>query len=168
MNKDNRGKENTTDGKEPTLPPDAPTPQPLDPKTGQYGAYWILSEAERKGGFVRPVRTKYIHVGIRPKYPTRELTPEEHQAYDHYGYVLHEAYPEGSPEANEGKTGRYWTAAMLKSGCGKATSMARELAETYAKQPDYYGGTFCFHCNDHLPVGADGEFTWEDGSRVGT
>jgi hypothetical protein len=52
--------------------------------------------------------------------------------------------------------------------CGVATTMAEHLAETYARAPHFYSGTFCANCRTHLPVGPDGEFTWEDGSRVGT
>lgn len=52
--------------------------------------------------------------------------------------------------------------------CGAATTMGQTLAETYARQPDFYSGTFCVGCGSHFPVGADGEFVWEDGSKVGT
>lgn len=52
--------------------------------------------------------------------------------------------------------------------CGSATTMGQTLAETYARQPDFYSGTFCVGCGKHFPVGADGEFVWDDGSKVGT
>lgn len=52
--------------------------------------------------------------------------------------------------------------------CGGATTMSRDLAQTYARQPNFYSGTFCVQCNAHFPVGEDGEFVWEDGSRVGS
>lgn len=39
----------------------APAPQPIDPATGMHGDYWVLSEAERSKGFVRPVRRSYRH-----------------------------------------------------------------------------------------------------------
>lgn len=52
--------------------------------------------------------------------------------------------------------------------CGGATTMGQTLAETYARQPDFYSGTFCVGCGKHFPVGADGEFVWDDGSKVGT
>lgn len=52
--------------------------------------------------------------------------------------------------------------------CGSATTMGRALAETYARQPDFYSGTFCCVCGSHFPVGAEGEFSWEDGTKVGT
>lgn len=52
--------------------------------------------------------------------------------------------------------------------CGGATTMGQTLAETYARQPDFYSGTFCVGCGKHFPVGAEGEFVWDDGSKVGT
>lgn len=52
--------------------------------------------------------------------------------------------------------------------CGGATTMGQAIAETYARQPAFYGATFCVHCGMHRPVGAEGEFTWDDGSKVGT
>lgn len=53
--------------------------------------------------------------------------------------------------------------------CGSTTTMGQALAETYARDPGFYSGTFCCACRAHFPVGADGEFVW-DGSdeRVGT
>ncbi len=52
--------------------------------------------------------------------------------------------------------------------CGTKTTMGRAIAETYAREPGFYGGTFCVMCRGHFPVGAGGEFVWEDGSKVGT
>jgi hypothetical protein len=52
--------------------------------------------------------------------------------------------------------------------CGAATTMSQPLAETYARSPEFYGATYCVVCRQHRPVGAGGEFTWEDGSKVGT
>lgn len=52
--------------------------------------------------------------------------------------------------------------------CGTLTTMSQVLAETYARKPDFYSGTFCCGCRKHFPVGESGEFVWEDGSRVGT
>lgn len=53
--------------------------------------------------------------------------------------------------------------------CGTVTTMGQTLAETYARDPNFYSGTFCCACRRHFPVGADGEFVW-DGSdeKVGT
>ena len=53
--------------------------------------------------------------------------------------------------------------------CGTSTRMGLELSETYARDPAFYSGTYCATCHTHFPVGADGEFTWdEDGAKVGT
>jgi hypothetical protein len=38
--------------------------------------------------------------------------------------------------------------------------MGLAIAETYARDPHYYGGTFCAGCRNHFPVGPDGEFVW--------
>lgn len=52
--------------------------------------------------------------------------------------------------------------------CGTATTMGLAIAETYARNPQFYTGTYCVKCRTHLPVGPDGEFVWEDGTKVGT
>lgn len=54
--------------------------------------------------------------------------------------------------------------------CGVVTRMGQEIAETYARDPKFYGGTFCVGCGDHFPVGEAGQFVWDDGSgqKVGT
>ncbi len=50
--------------------------------------------------------------------------------------------------------------------CGAVTRMGRVLSETYARQPDFYGATYCCTCRMHKPVG---EFIWTaDGQRVGS
>lgn len=107
----------TSNGRAAELGPDSSAPLPIDPKTGQHGAYWVLSEEERAKGFIRPVRQTYKH---------------------------------------------------LK--CGAVTSMGLAIAETYARDPYFYGATFCISCKDHLPVGVNGEFIWNDDSneKVGT
>lgn len=40
---------------------DASAPAPVDPTTKQHKDHWILPEAERAKGFVRPVRLSYRH-----------------------------------------------------------------------------------------------------------
>lgn len=49
--------------------------------------------------------------------------------------------------------------------CGKVTAMGRAIAETYARDPWFYGGTYCAHCRMHRPVGEEGEFHWVDPAR---
>lgn len=46
--------------------------------------------------------------------------------------------------------------------CGRVTTMGKEIAATYARDPSFYGGTYCVHCGRHRPVGVDGEFRWCD------
>jgi hypothetical protein len=52
--------------------------------------------------------------------------------------------------------------------CGSTTTMSQAIAETYARDPRFYGATYCCACSMHRPVGEHGEFVWEDGSRVGS
>lgn len=49
--------------------------------------------------------------------------------------------------------------------CRTATKMGLALAETYARNPKFYGATYCCACQAHFPVG---EFKWEDGTTVGS
>jgi hypothetical protein len=153
-----------------TLTDGSPVPEDgshtqIDPKTGLQKGYVILSEEERAKGFVRPVRRTYVHVGVRPEFPTFPLTEDQQRMLGEHDYVLYEPYPK---EAGRSAIGRYWTRAQLESGCGVATTMGQSLAETYAREPGFYGGTYCVGCGTHFPVGAKGEFIWDDGSKVGT
>lgn len=51
-------------------------------------------------------------------------------------------------------------------GCGVQTVMGLALCETYARDPKFYGATYCVGCRMHRPVG---EFVWdEDGKVVGS
>lgn len=58
---------------------------------------------------------------------------------------------------------QYWHAV-----CGRITIMGTALAETYARDPGFYGATFCAHCGRHRPVGEHGEFYWCDQDNAGT
>lgn len=148
------------------------TTDPTDPRlthgsdsepVPQAPVYLVLSEEERAKGFVRPYRDAYRHVGERPRYPTRDLTLEEQVGYGAHGerHIAYEIYPEDSAIV-----GRYWTAEQLASGCGEITTMGVALSETYARDPKFYGATYCAHCSMHRPVA---EFTWDaDGQVVGS
>lgn len=57
--------------------------------------------------------------------------------------------------------------------CGGVTTMGLQLAETYARDPKFYGATYCATCKTHYPVGENGEFIWvdwnsEEEHKVGT
>lgn len=57
----------------------------------------------------------------------------------------------------------------IHEACGTATTMGQAIAETYARNPGFYGGTYCAGCCDHYPVGESGQFFWkDDGTKVGT
>jgi len=47
--------------------------------------------------------------------------------------------------------------------CGGVTTMSQEIAETYARNPSFYSGTFCVTCRDHFPLA---QFTWMDGEPM--
>jgi hypothetical protein len=159
----------TVSGNVPVNEPNAPVPNSATRPDGQHVDHWVLCASERAKGFVRPLRTSYVHTGPPgPKHPLRDLTADQAARYADAGYVKFEAYPEGSPA-----TGRFWTQAEMDKvgkGCGTVTQMPMACAETYARQPGYYGSTFCCGCGTYLPVGERGEFVWDGGSneRVGT
>jgi hypothetical protein len=52
--------------------------------------------------------------------------------------------------------------------CRQTTRMSHSIAETYARDPSFYTGTYCSNCCGHYPVGESGEFVWLDGTKVGT
>lgn len=58
----------------------------------------------------------------------------------------------------------------VHEACGAVTTMSRAIAETYAREPRFYGATYCTGCRMHRPVGADGEFHWDvpGAPKVGT
>ena len=131
----------------------------IDPKTGMQKGYVVLSPEERAKGFVKPVRRKYRHTGP-PAAPAnlRDLTAEEIKNHGSYGYVKFEPYEPGS---HGSATGRFWTQPQLdRAGryCGVVTMTALSLAETYARDPHFYSGTFCVGCGTHYPLL---EFLWE-------
>lgn len=150
----------TTDPKDPRLGHGAdnePTPQ--------ASVYLVLSEDERKKGFVRPLRRSYKHVGpAGPRNLLRDLTSEQVERFG-TDYVKFEVYP----ESESPKTGRFWTQSDLDKvaqGCNTVTTMSMPIAETYARNPQFYGATYCVGCGKHLPVS---EFVWvDDGKQVGS
>lgn len=125
---------------------------------GQQEGYIVLTEEERAKGFVRPVRRSYRHVGLAAPEGLRDITDAERERHGEHGYVKYQPYgPERAP-----MTGRFWTQADLdrvNAGCGTVTTMSQEIAETFARDPSFYGGTFCCGCGKHLPLA---EFRWVD------
>ncbi len=129
----------TTSGE---APREVRTKQRNEGNTGQHSSYIVLCEEERQKGFVRPYRDAYKHVGS-----LREPAPLSHDGDTSPHTIEHQRYGE--------RTG----------GCGAVTTMGRSLSETYARDPKFYGATFCCSCNAHFPVA---EFVWiADGMQVG-
>lgn len=60
----------------------------------------------------------------------------------------------------EGRTRRYplTRADVYGDACGSRTTMGDAIAETYARDPKFYSGTFCVSCGVHRPLT---EFVWE-------
>ena len=130
----------------------------------QNEVYLVLSEEERAKGFVRPVRTSYIHVGRDLSYYKgihRMLTEEEQKEHPKYVAVMTVL----ENEDGTFKGGSYVTTEELEAyqfgkkigGCGGTTTMGLALSETYARDPNFYGSTYCTYCRKHLPVS---EFVW--------
>lgn len=54
----------------------------------------------------------------------------------------------------------------IHNKCGVETKMGDALSETYARDPKFYGATYCVGCKAHFPVA---EFKWSaDGKMVGS
>ena len=47
--------------------------------------------------------------------------------------------------------------------CGVVTYMGTALAETYARDPGFYQGTFCCGCKTHFPLD---QFVWDGTDEV--
>ena len=141
-------------------------------ETGQYKDYIVLCPDERAKGFVRPFRNKYIHTGRSLKEWAsidRMLSDEEKLEHPNKPYVAVMTQIVGDMKAGTYVTQEEldaWKNGERFGGCGVETVMGNALSETYARDPSFYGATFCVGCNRHLPVA---EFVWsQDGEQVGS
>lgn len=136
----------------------------------QHDTYLVLSAEERAKGFVRPVRRSYAHVGRQVCGKVRQGMGDDPTqpwlcilAPRHEGEcgAWHKAKDIGEIE----RAGKH----HLLGGCGTVTTMGQALSETYARDPHFYGATYCCGCMKHRPVGRNGEFVWQGtNERVGT
>jgi hypothetical protein len=53
--------------------------------------------------------------------------------------------------------------AYVHKKCGAVTRMSKTIAETYARDPQFYGGTFCVGCGRHFPLA---EFVWDGTEEI--
>ncbi len=51
----------------------------------------------------------------------------------------------------------------IHNSCGTETTMGLAIAETYARDPNFYSGTYCVKCMHHFPVS---EFLWSGTDKV--
>lgn len=147
------------------------TTDPNDPRIreidadGKQTAYLILSDEERAKGFVRPVRDSYVHVGRK----VCGLVDESKRNADG-DFVCTMAPGHDGPCTRWAPCTRKEMDRLQKTGllggCGETTVMGKKLAETYARKPDFYSGTYCCTCKDHFPVGPNGEFVWSEKGTV--
>lgn len=143
-------------------------------ENGQNEAYLVLTEEEISKGFVRPLRSKYVHVGKKLNYKGihRMLDPGERKEYDDkYVAIMtilvdEDGKFQGGPYVTQEELDA-WKEGKEIGGCGTETVISsREIVETYARNPHFYGATFCCGCGKHLPVE---EFVWEGtDERVGS
>lgn len=71
-----------------------------------------------------------------------------------------------SPEERKKGFVRPYRDTYLHKPCGTTTTMRSAIAETYARDPYFYGGTFCCNCGKHFPLE---QFVWEGTDiQVGT
>jgi hypothetical protein len=118
-----------------------------------------------------PPTTRATATGRAPTNPDEASVPDSRQLPDGQ-YADHWVLPE--EERAKGfvrpvrLSYRHVGNEVIK-GCGGVTTMGKSIAETYARQPTYYGTTYCSGCHQYLRVGATGEFVWEGtAEKVGT
>lgn len=148
----------TTDNNDPLLNQEKPN--------GQNEAYLVLPPEELAKGFVRPYRDAYVHVGRKLHYKSvhRLLSEEEKKEYPGKNYIAiltvltkeDGAFLGGSYVTQEELDA--WEKGERIGGCGTLTTMNKTISETYARNPKFYGATFCCGCGKHLPVN---EFFWK-------
>lgn len=82
-----------------------------------------------------------------------------------YGEKREDGQYENHPTIDEGGFAKPVRTRYKHDKCGGVTKMGRDLAESIARDPDYYDSTFCAACEDYFPLD---EFEWvKDGERVG-
>ena len=115
-------------------------------------------EAERVASIPPADRSKRCMLSGNPETPDhREIDPQSGMQKDYVVLC-----------ADERKKGfvRPVRRSYMHDRCGSLTTMGLALAETYARDPKFYSGTFCCACAAHFPVA---EFYWAGTTeRVGS
>ncbi len=86
--------------------------------------------------------------------------------------LLKKIRPDGQQEAylvlSEDERSKGFVAPVRRSykhlACGCTTTMGNSIAETYARNPKFYSGTFCCYCGAHFALGPpwSPNFLWTD------
>lgn len=105
--------------------------------------------------------------------PPRTTLSDGTQVYPGHRKIMENGQQEGYIVLAEEERAKGFVRPVRKSyvheKCGTVTTMGRTLAETYARNPFFYSGTFCCGCGAHFPVGPKGEFVWAGTKeKVGT
>lgn len=119
-------------------------------------AILAAQEAERLKNMPPVDRTKRCMISGNPETPDhRELLPNGQQK----DYVVL------CPAERAKGFARPVRRTYIHKTCNTTTTMGLALAETYARDPSFYNGTFCCRCAAHFPLD---QFLWEDGTQVGS
>ena len=89
--------------------------------------------------------------------------PRLHYGVDEKPQDQHDVYLVLSEEERAKGFVRPLRRSYTHSKCHSSTHMGLALCETYARDPKFYGSTYCTTCRKHLPVA---EFTWDEDSAV--
>lgn len=129
---------------------------------GQYKKHIVLSEEERSKGFIRTVRNEYEHKGrefdktLMNK--LEEPVVHSNKKYTHQVGIRIDGEVKGHRLLQEDEAAQLEETGHV-GGCGVVTSMPKSIAETYARDPKFYGSTYCVGCKVYLPVT---EFVWKN------
>lgn len=78
-----------------------------------------------------------------------------------YGERKEDGQFENHPTIDEGEFVQPVRRSYTHEKCGTTTRMGKDIAESIARDPEYYSKTFCAACGDYFPVE---QFQWPDGS----
>lgn len=79
-----------------------------------------------------------------------------------YGKKLPDGQHERHPVKDDGKFIRPIRTAYMHEKCSTITHAPEKVAETIARDPQFYGKMSCAHCGEYFRCGGFGEFVWLD------
>lgn len=144
-----------------TTDPNDPCLKDGQKEEGQNCCYLVLSDEERAKGFVRPVRDSYVHKGRKYTEGIKMLDVPEvfnSKTYVAIANISMDGKSIGGSYITQKELDQYNSTGGYIGGCGTLTRMGSAIAETYARDPHFYGSTYCMGCQRHLPVT---EFVWD-------